>query len=440
MSTTKTPGKPGKTRKIITRRRVLQTGAATFGLAAASSFPAPLVLAASKKIKIGHVSPRTGPLAPFAVADTFAISVMQQKFRNGLKIGGRTYEVEIISKDSQSNPNRAATVAADLILKDQVNIMCVGNTPETTNPVGDQCEANEVPCVSSLAPWQPWFFTRGGKPDKGFKWTYHFFWGLEDIIAVFLNMWDKLETNKTVAGLFPNDGDGNAWGDKQRGLPPALAKRGYKVIDPGRYQNLSSDFTAQINAFKKANAQILTGVVLPPDFTTFWKQAQQQGFRPKAASVGKAILFPSSVEALGKDGHNLSSEVWWTPAHPFKSSLTGQTCGQLAEAFTAATKQQWSQPVGFAHALFEVVFNVLGRTADVGKNEAILDAIVKTKMNTIVGPVDWTGGGPVKNVSKTPLVGGQWRFVDKKFKYDLVITANDTAPSIPLGGKMEPIT
>jgi branched-chain amino acid transport system substrate-binding protein len=61
-------------------------------------------------------------------------------------------------------------------------------------------------------------------------------------------------------------------------------------------------------------------------------------------------------------------------------------------------------------------------------------------MNTIVGPVDWTKGGPFKNVSKTPLVGGQWRFVDKKFKYDLVITANDTAPSIPLGGKMEPIT
>jgi branched-chain amino acid transport system substrate-binding protein len=36
-------------------------------------------------------------------------------------------------------------------------------------------------------------------------------------------------------------------------------------------------------------------------------------------------------------------------------------------------------------------------------------------------------------------VGGQWRFVDKTFKYDLVITANETAPSIPLGGKMEPI-
>ena len=82
---------------------------------------------------------------------------------------------------------------------------------------------------------------------------------------------------------------------------------------------------------------------------------------------------------------------------------------------------------------------MFGPTKQLVRNESILDAIVKTKTNTIVGPVDWTKGGPFKNISKTPLVGGQWRFVDKKFKYDLVITANDTAPRIPLGGKMEPI-
>jgi hypothetical protein len=52
--------------------------------------------------------------------------------------------------------------------------------------------------------------------------------------------------------LFPNDGDGNAWGDTHVGLPPALEKRGYKLVDPGRYQNLSDDFSAQIAAFKKA--------------------------------------------------------------------------------------------------------------------------------------------------------------------------------------------
>src|SRR3546814_3541774 len=46
---------------------------------------------------------------------------------------------------------------------------------------------------------------------------------------------------------------------------------------------------------------------------------------------------------------------------------------------------------------------------------------------TVVGPIAW-GKGPVKNVAKTPLVGGQWR-QGGAFKYDLVITSNETAPS-----------
>ena len=233
-------------------------------------------------------------------------------------------------------------------------MMLVSSTPETTNPVGDQCELNEVPCISTVAPWQPWFFTRGGKPETGFDWTYHFFWGLEDIIAVFTDMWGSLDTNKVVGGLWPNDGDGNAWGDPKIGFPPVLEKQGYKIIDPGRYQNLTDDFSAQIADYKNAGAEIVTGVPIPPDFTTFWTQAAQQGFKPKAASVGKALLFPVAVEALGDLGHNLSTEVWWTPSHPFGSSLSGQSAGELAAAFEKATGKQWTQPIGFAHALFEI--------------------------------------------------------------------------------------
>ena len=142
-----------------------------------------------------------------------------------------------------------------------------------------------------------------------------------------------------VGGLYPNDGDGNAWGDPELGFPKPLAAAGYTLIDPGRYQNLTDDFSAHISEFKENGVEIVTGVVLPPDFTTFWTQAAQQGFRPKAATVGKALLFPEAIGALGEAGHNMSSEIWWSPSHPFTSSITGQTCGELAAAFTAATGQ-----------------------------------------------------------------------------------------------------
>ena len=66
-------------------------------------------------------------------------------------------------------------------------------TPDTTNPVADQAEVNEVPCITTNCPWQPYFFGRNGDPKKGFTWTYHFFWGLEDVIASYLPMWDGVD-------------------------------------------------------------------------------------------------------------------------------------------------------------------------------------------------------------------------------------------------------
>ncbi len=276
--------------------------------------------AAENTLKLGYVSPQTGPLAAFAEADEFILGQFRETVKDGLDIGGTNYAVEVVVKDSQSNPNRAAEVAKELIVDDEIDLMLVASTPETTNPVSTQCEIEEVPCISTMAPWQPWFIGRQGNPADPASWTpfkhtFHYFWGLEDVIAVFTNMWNQLETNKAVGALFPNDGDGNAWGDPNVGFPPVLAKAGgFTLVDPGRYQNLTDDFSAQITAFQNGKVEIVTGVVLPPDFTTFWTQANQKGFKPKAVSVGKAILFPVALEALGKTGNNLSSEVWWSPS------------------------------------------------------------------------------------------------------------------------------
>lgn len=423
---------------MLTRRKLLKTGTAA-GLALSAGGLAAPALASGAKIKLGYVSPQSGPLAAFSEADNFIIN-------NFLASSGNDFEV--IVKDSQSNPNRAAEVAKELIIDDEIDLMLVASTPETTNPVATTCEAEEVPVISTVAPWQPYFIGQQGNPgDPGswepFDYSFHFFWGLEDIIAVFTNMWNQLDTNKQVGGLYPNDGDGNAWGDPVVGFPPVLEAQGYTLTDPGRYQNLTDDFTAQINAYKAANCDIVTGVPIPPDFTTFWTQAKQQGFAPKAASIGKAILFPVAVEALGDAGHNLSSEVWWSPSHPFSSSLNGMSAGELAAGYTAATGRQWTQPIGFVHALFEVAKDVFGRTSDAGDGDAVAETIAATNLNTIVGNVAWNGAGlppfAARNVAKTPLVGGQWRLKDGG-GYDLVIVDNQTAPMIPTGGVMEEIS
>jgi branched-chain amino acid transport system substrate-binding protein len=334
-----------------------------------------------------------------------------------------------------------------MIKSEHVDLMLASSTGETVIPVSDACEANGVPCITTDCPWQSYFFGRNGKTDKGFQWTYHFFWGLEDLIAVFTNMWTGTPTNKIVGALWPNDAEGTAYSDAKFGFPGALQSKGFKLVDPGRFELSARDFSQQIEMFKAAKVEILTGVMPPPAFAAFWKQAAEAKFTPKVATVAKAILFPTAVEALGERGADLTTEIWWSPSFPFKSGLTQQNAAELCAAYEDETKKQWTQPLGFHHALFEVALDVLKRSKDVESPAAIRDAIVATKYDSIVGHISWEGK-PVPNVTKTTLVGGQWipgyKFdkwlAGQKFKYDLVIVNNANDEMIGVQRKLEPLS
>lgn len=423
------------TRSRFTRRGFLKATGAT-GFAAAAGGLASPALAQGKTIKIGFVTPQTGPLAIFAEPDAFTLDLFKKQIGDGIMINGTKYPVEFIVKDSQSSSNRASTVAQELIFDDEVDLITATSTPDTTNPVADQAELNGVPCITNDTPWQPHFFGRQGDPAVGFNYTYHFFWGLEDIISSFIGMWDKVETNKVVGALWPNDPDGNGWSDPKLGFPPVMAERGYTLVDPGRYQNMSDDFSAQISAFKEAGVEIVTGVQLPPDFTTFWSQAAQQGFAPKVMQAAKATEFPQAVAPLGERAEGLSVEVWWSPHHPFSSSFSGQSSAELAAAYEAATGNPWTMPLGFKHSLFEVAVDALTRTEDPTDPDSIAAAIAATNLDTVVGNINFSAG-PVPNIAKTPLVGGQWQIEDGKPV--LKIVENGDHPEIPLTGEMKAI-
>ncbi|MDO9202279.1 MAG: ABC transporter substrate-binding protein, partial [Hydrogenophaga sp.] len=361
------------------RRLVLQGAAAS---AAALSLPQ-LAFGQERPIKLGFVSPLTGPYALFGETDQYMVEKVRKLLASGITTGGKTYPVEILVRDSQSNPNKAAELAGNLILKDKVQLMLPSCTSETINPVADQCELNGIPCLSTVQPWQSYFFSRGGKPEKPFEWTYHFFWGLEDIIAGFVGMWNSVQTNKKIGFLFERSTDGEAWGSKEFGFPPAVTKEGYTFVTPPYFQPLSSDFSAQIAEFKRAGVEIVAGIALPQDLKTFLAQARQQGFRPKVVTVGKGLLFPSAVEAMGDLGLGTSTEVWWTPTFPFKSSLTGETSQKIAADYEAAAKKQWTQPLGYSHALWEVAIDVLKRSGKPHDPVAIRDAIRATDLTTV---------------------------------------------------------
>jgi len=342
-------------------------------------------------------------------------------------VNGVNHPLEIIVKDAQSKQSRAAEVAAELIKSDKVDLLVSACHIDTIGPVSDQAEINGVPCIVTDCPWQLLWIAHGVDFQKAFDWSYLFFWGLDDDLAVNLDIWTGLPTNKVVGALWADDASGIGF---SHAFPPLMEEKGFKVVDPGRFSFNNPDFSTQISMFKQAKAEIIHGEMPAGVFAEFWTQAAQQGFRPKIVTISAGLLFPSSVDALtGDSGQGLCGEVNWSPEYPFKSSLTGQTSAQLCAQWEKETGKEWTQPIGHKHALFEVAIDVLKRTKNIDSPQAIRDAILTTNYNSIVGHIQWTGQ-PNKNVCKTPLCGGQW-VRGKKYKYDLNVVSNIFATEIP---------
>ena len=434
----------------ITRREMLKgTGLVLGGLGVPGMLEACLSSSPSTpsgSIKIGYVSPLTGPASGFGEPDPYVIGLAKKAFQNGLTIGGTNYSVEIVTRDSQSTPSVSAQMANDLIQSQKVDLMLATSTPETVNPVSDASEAAGVPCISTVVPWEAWYLGRGAKPGQPspFKFTYHFSFGVAQFFMAYTDLWPEVPTNKKVGVMWPNDADGNAI---RAVLGPLLKGAGYTIVDPGPYEDGTNDYSAQIARFIHEDCQIFNTFPIPPDFATFWRQAAQQGYTShvKIAQIAKTGLFPSQVSSLGSIGNGLASGVYWAPSWPYTSPLTGVTCKQLADGYESSSGKQWNQQLGASLSLFDVAQAVLKASGDPKNKTKVADTMKTLAVDTIVGHLDWNkppslAGVQIGNVQTTPIIGGQWKSGVSKWPVDFVICEHAADPNVPIAATLQAYT
>ncbi len=396
----------------------------------------------TKAITIGWIHPLTGALAGFGAPDNWVISKIKQTtpYKNGFKIGGKTYSVTIKSYDTQSSPTRAGDLAKTAILNDGVNLLLASSTPETVNAVASQAESLGTPLICSNIPWEPWYINLGGNPGKPTlkpKYVVMYFLGAEHLVKCFIPMWDRihaqLHTNKVVAAAFPNDSDGNAFREV---YPPIAKAAGYKFVMSSPYPDGTTNYSSMISQFKAAKADFFTNVPLPPDFATMWKQSVQQGFKPKLATVGKVLLFPPDAYALGNLVNNVATDAWWAPSLPWTSSFTGETCQQMATDFEAATHGQWNSNIS-NYSLFEAAHAALTSVSDPHDKTEVADAIHKVNIQALAGPLNFASGGPAPGVVITPPVGVQWQ-KGTRFPLEMQVVDNTLQPQAKITADLKP--
>jgi branched-chain amino acid transport system substrate-binding protein len=396
----------------------------------------------TKPITIGWIHPLTGSLAGFGAADNWVISKIQQTtpYKNGFKIGGKTYPVTIKSYDSQSSVSRAGDLARTAILNDDVDMLLASSTPETVNAVASQAESLGTPLICSNIPWESWYINLGGNPAKPTlkpRYVVMYFLGAEHLAKCFIPMWNRIHsqlgTNKVVAAAFPNDSDGNAF---RMVFPPIVAAAGYKLELSSAYTDGTTNYSSMISQFKAAQADFFTNVPLPPDFATMWKQSVQQGFRPKLATVAKVLLFPTDTYALGSLVYNVATDAWWAPSLPWTSSFTGETCQQMANEYESSGHGQWNSNIS-NYSLFEAAHVAFTSVNNPHDKTEVAEAIHQVNVHALAGPLNFASGGPAPGVAITPPVGIQWQ-KGTTYPLEAKVVDNTLQPDAKITGDLLP--
>lgn len=112
----------------LSRRRLLQAGAAGATLAA-SPFAVNIVRAQGANIKIGFLTPLTGPYAAEAQDQVRAAQLAVKDFNDAGGFNGR--KAELLVRDDKLNPGEAATRTLELIEKDKADFI-VGSLSAAT--------------------------------------------------------------------------------------------------------------------------------------------------------------------------------------------------------------------------------------------------------------------------------------------------------------------
>jgi branched-chain amino acid transport system substrate-binding protein len=321
-------------------------------------------------------------------------------------VGANTCNIVYKLYDSKGTTAGSADAASRAILQDKVDVLMAQGTPDTTNAPSTCASATRSRASPRHADRS--LAVRGRTASPRPSAHLHFFFQVPDLVKNHIGMIKALPGgfNGSIGYLYPNDPDGTVFAQI---FDPEFKKAGWKPVDPGRFQQGLPDFSAIINQFKRNRVQVVTGVLAPPDLQNYLQQAAQAGFRPRMYIIDKGTGYPEPMKAIGKNGENILSVNFWSPAFPGKSKFSGHDGEQLAAAYEKDTKIQYAPPLAYVDAQYDILFDALQRAGSKEK-PALLKALRETSLETVVGMIRFND----QNYSVTPLGGAQWHEKDGK--------------------------
>jgi branched-chain amino acid transport system substrate-binding protein len=401
-----------------------------------------------KEILLGDVVSYTGAFAAWGQQVAFGEKAALEDINNmgGVYVEeyGTRIPIRWVTLDSESDMLKVATLAEDLILRENVDFLGAHmEYPPMRQGIAMMAEKYKVAAVIGAGLYEA--FQSMEEAAGGWDYTYAF--GFHSaapfpegdfrhgdpaysMMDTFLGALDKFGpmTNKKVALLAIDDPDGRVW---YQTFTRIMTEKGYDCHRSeeqfGIYPVGSTDFSSIINEFKDAGCELLWGSSVGEDYGTFWRQCHVLGFQPKIFIASRGATLFSDIEPWGGDLPNgVIIQFYWSPEIKNATGIGDTTPQSLVERWYEATGgKPLNIGIAWDYLGVQILVDAIERAGTLD-TDAVLEALRVTDMNSIFGRVKFVDGWHAHAVAM-----GQWQKTDNPWVWEsrAVFSYNEDLPA-----------
>ena len=364
-------------------------------IAMAISLPA-YAKVVGNKIILGSAISFTGKYSSNGIhaSNGYNLGVIRVNEMGGVKVGGKTYKLEIKYYDDESTPARGAQLAERLIKQDEIKYFLGPYSSGLTKAIAPVTEKYKIPMVESEGASRSLF-------TQGYRYLFavlstseQYLASAIELAAVINKKNGKSPGDVKVAMAFENDPFSQ---DVRAGVMDDIKKHGLKIVIDDKLPRDLSDMTPTLRKAKALKADLLVVSGHSKGAATGARQIKEMQIKVPMIAMTHCEA-AKVIKNFGDSTNGFLCPTQWAETLSYKGPAFG-TAGDYDKLFKKTYKGYTNVPYQTAQATAAVlVWKDAFERAQSFDTEKVREALTKTNMQTFYGNIKFSKAG--NNIAK----------------------------------------
>ncbi len=348
-------------------------------------------VSAADLIKVGVILPLTGKLAKFGEIENKSYLMAVDEINAAGGVNGK--KIDLIIEDTSGKSDVGRSAIEKLINRDKVIVVGGGCSSTVTWAAIAIAQQNKVP-----------FLVNTGSADRiteqGWEYIFRLNPPVSEYSGAFKSFAQEIASDiKTVVILHMNSVFGAYEADK---IIKQAEDLGLQIVLKQSFESNATDFKPLIMNVKAKKPDLVYLIASSRDASLLMRQCQELILNPKLF-VGGAVGFtlPEFQKNAGNASEYVYSTALWIPSAPYPDAQKYHDT--IAARYGIVADYHGAQ----AYAAMYVIADALKRTITLTP-EGVRNALAKTDMMTVLGPVKFVSYDKKVQQNKLPTLLVQW--------------------------------